>query len=47
MWGSVDEVADGLRAVAAAGAGMLMLNPVFDEEEQLERFADDLAPRLR
>jgi probable F420-dependent oxidoreductase len=47
VWGSVDEVADGLRAVAAAGAGMLMLNPVFDEEEQLERFADDLAPRLR
>ena len=46
VWGSVDEVADGLRAVTAAGAGMLMLNPVFDEEEQLERFAADLAPRL-
>jgi probable F420-dependent oxidoreductase len=47
VWGSVDEVADGLRAVSAAGAGMLLLNPVFDEEEQIERFAADLAPRLR
>ena len=47
VWGSVDEVADGLRAVTAAGAGMLLLNPVFDEEEQLERLAADLAPRLR
>jgi len=46
VWGSVDEVADGLRAVTATGAGMLMLNPVLDEEEQLERFAADLAPRL-
>jgi alkanesulfonate monooxygenase SsuD/methylene tetrahydromethanopterin reductase-like flavin-dependent oxidoreductase (luciferase family) len=46
VWGSVDDVADGLRAVTAAGAGMLMLNPVFDEEEQLARFAADLAPRL-
>ena len=47
VWGSVDEVADGLRAVTAAGAGMLLLNPVFDEEEQLERLAADLAPRLQ
>ena len=46
VWGSMDEVADGLRAVTAAGAGMLLLNPVFDEEEQLERLAADLAPRL-
>lgn len=46
VWGSVEECAEGLRAVVAAGAGMLMLNPVFDDEEQLERFAADLAPRL-
>ena len=46
VWGSADECAEGLRAVVAAGAGMLMLNPVFDDEEQLERFAADLAPRL-
>ena len=47
VWGSVDQCVEGLRAVITAGAGMLMLNPVFDDEEQLERFAAELAPRLR
>jgi probable F420-dependent oxidoreductase len=46
VWGSAEQCAEGLRAVVAAGAGMLMLNPVFDDEEQLERFAAELAPRL-
>jgi probable F420-dependent oxidoreductase len=46
VWGDVDTCVEGLRAVAAAGAGFLMLNPVFDEAEQLERIAADLAPRL-
>jgi probable F420-dependent oxidoreductase len=46
VWGSVEECAEGLRAVVAAGARLLMLNPVFDDEEQLERFASELAPRL-
>jgi hypothetical protein len=31
--------------VIDAGAGLLMLNPVFDELEQLERLAADVAPR--
>lgn len=46
VWGSAEQCAEGLRAVVAAGARMLMLNPVFDDEEQLERFAAELAPRL-
>jgi probable F420-dependent oxidoreductase len=46
VWGDVDTCVEGLRAVAAAGSGFLMLNPVFDEAEQLERIAADLAPRL-
>jgi len=46
VWGSAEQCAEGLRAVEAAGARMLMLNPVFDDEEQLERFAAELAPRL-
>ena len=46
VWGSPEECAEGLRAVVAGGAGMLMLNPVFDDDEQLERFAAELAPRL-
>jgi probable F420-dependent oxidoreductase len=46
VWGDADTCVEGLRAVAAAGAGFLMLNPVFDEAEQLEQIAADLAPRL-
>jgi hypothetical protein len=37
---------DGLARVAAAGAGLLMLNPVFDEMEHLELFASEIAPKL-
>jgi probable F420-dependent oxidoreductase len=46
VWGDVDECIAGLRAVIDAGAGFVMLNPVFDEAEHLERFAVDVAPRL-
>jgi hypothetical protein len=30
----------------AAGARLVMLNPVFDEMEHLERFAAEIAPKL-
>ena len=46
VWGSPDECVDGLAEVVAGGARMLMLNPVFDELTQLERFASELAPKL-
>ncbi len=46
VWGDVEDCVAGLRAVLDAGAGFLMLNPVFDEMEHLERFAADIAPRL-
>jgi len=46
VWGDADACVEGLRAVRAAGAGFLLLNPVFDELEQLERLAADVAPRL-
>lgn len=46
VWGDVDACVQGLQQVRAAGAEFLMLNPVFDELEHLERFAADLAPRL-
>jgi len=47
VWGPVEACLDGLARVAAAGARLIMLNPIFDELEHLERFAADLAPRLR
>lgn len=46
VWGGPDECADGLRAVLAAGAGWLMLNPVFDELEQAEILAAEVAPAI-
>ena len=46
VWGDADACVEGLRAVVDAGAGFILLNPVFDELEQLERLAADVAPRL-
>lgn len=46
VWGDVPECVDRLREVVEAGARFLMLNPVFDEQEHLERFASEIAPKL-
>jgi hypothetical protein len=35
-----------LGAIAASGAELIVLTPLFDHAEQLERIAADLAPRL-
>ena len=46
VWGPRDECAERLREVVAAGARLLLLNPVFDELEHLEQFASAIAPAL-
>ncbi|MBI1734744.1 MAG: LLM class flavin-dependent oxidoreductase [Candidatus Rokubacteria bacterium] len=46
VFGDVPECADRLGEIVAAGAGALLLNPVFDEIDHLERFAFDIAPAL-
>jgi probable F420-dependent oxidoreductase len=46
VWGSADQCLSGLREVVDAGARLLMLNPVFDELEQLEQLAADVVSRL-
>ena len=46
VWGSVDACVEGLTEVVDAGAGMLMLNPVFDQHEHLERLASEVGPLL-
>lgn len=46
VWGDVPECLEALGRVTAAGARLVLLNPVFDELEQLERFAADIAPKL-
>ena len=44
VWGSPDHCAAKLREVAQAGAGLILLTPVFDELEQMERLARDVIP---
>jgi probable F420-dependent oxidoreductase len=46
VFGDVDTCLAGLREVLDAGARVLMLHPVFDELEHLDRIAAELAPRL-
>jgi hypothetical protein len=38
--------ARGLRDVADAGAELILLNPLFDEAEQMERLATEVVPQL-
>jgi probable F420-dependent oxidoreductase len=44
--GPPDACVEGLRAVADAGAEMILLNPLFDEAEQMERLAAEVMPPL-
>ena len=46
VWGEPAECVDRLAEIIVGGAGFLMLNPVFDELQQLEVFAAQLAPKL-
>lgn len=46
VYGDVDTCLEGLHRIIDAGARMLLLNPVADEMEHLERFAAEVAPKL-
>lgn len=46
IWGSSGECLDKIAVVVAAGAEHLLLNPVFDELEHLEIFAEEIVPQL-
>jgi len=46
VYGPPDACVQGLRAVAQAGAEMILLNPLFDDAEQMERLAAEVAPQL-
>ncbi len=45
VWGDAAQCAEGLREIVAGGAQFLMLNPVFDEREHLDRLAE-LVPKI-
>src|SRR5579864_1390796 len=46
VFGPSDDCAAALREVADAGAQMILLNPMFDETQQMERLAAEIIPRL-
>ena len=45
VWGSAEECVERLREIVAAGARLLLLNPVFDMMEQMEVLASEVVPR--
>jgi len=47
VWGSAEQVVDGLADVVRGGAEMIMLNPVFDQEMQAETLAAEVIPPLQ
>jgi alkanesulfonate monooxygenase SsuD/methylene tetrahydromethanopterin reductase-like flavin-dependent oxidoreductase (luciferase family) len=47
VYGPPSAVMRGLAEVADAGAEMLLLNPMFDDGEQMERLAAEVLPELR
>ncbi len=44
--GPAEECAAGIRAVAQAGAELILLNPLVDDQGQLERLAGEVIPAL-
>ncbi|WP_405166877.1 LLM class flavin-dependent oxidoreductase [Nocardia sp. NBC_01499] len=44
--GSPDTCAEELRAVAAAGAEMILINPLFDSADQMERITAEVLPQV-
>jgi probable F420-dependent oxidoreductase len=46
VFGAPDACARGLQDVAEAGAGLILVNPLFDDEEQMERLASQVIPQL-
>jgi probable F420-dependent oxidoreductase len=46
VWGSAEACIEGLVEVVRAGARTLVLNPVFDQQEQAEALAADVLPSL-
>jgi hypothetical protein len=46
VFGSEEECIEDLAKVVAEGIDMLMVNPLYDFEEQVERLAKDVLPKL-
>jgi probable F420-dependent oxidoreductase len=45
VWGSPQQIRDEIRRLEDGGVNHILLNPVFDEEEQMERLAQEVLPQ--
>jgi probable F420-dependent oxidoreductase len=46
VWGSPEHIAAEIRRLKDAGVSHALLNPVFDEEEQMQRLANEVLPHI-
>ena len=46
IWGSAQAIADQIRRLKDAGVNHVLLNPVFDEESQMERLCEEVLPKV-
>lgn len=46
VWGSPQRIADQILRLRNAGVNHVLLNPVFDEEAQMDRLCQDVLPRV-
>ena len=46
VWGTPEHLASEIRRIKEAGVSHVLLNPVFDEEDQMERLASDVIPKI-
>ena len=46
VWGSADQVVEGVQEVISAGARLVIFSPVYDGLEQMEILASEVVPRL-
>ena len=46
VYGGPDDCVAGLREVADAGAELILVNPLYDDREQMERLAAEVIPKL-
>jgi len=46
VWGSPQQIADEIRRLKDAGVNYVLLNPVFDEQAQMEQLCADVLPQV-
>jgi probable F420-dependent oxidoreductase len=47
VWGSTQRIADAIIRLQKAGVNYVLLNPVFDEETQMERICNEVIPKTK